>query len=279
MVNVIEVKSPSTNAQLVAEDIARQLENRVTFRRAMKQCIRNAMSPRDRSTVPAKGIKAMCSGRLGGADIARTESYHEGTIPLQTLRADIDYGFAEGSHHLRPHRRQGVDLQGRGPQERQERQERSQEGRRQQVMLLPKRVKYRRVQRGRMTGKATRGNVVCQGQYGLVALAPAWITSAQIEAARVAMTRYIKRGGKVWIKIFPDKPVTEKPAETRMGSGKGSPEYWVAVVKPGRILFELADVDEATAREALRLAMHKLPIKCKFVVREDSVKEDGTNEG
>ena len=137
-------------------------------------------------------------------------------------------------------------------------------------MLLPKRVKYRRVQRGRMTGKATRGNVVCQGQYGLVALEPAWISSTQIEAARVAMTRYIKRGGKVWIKIFPDKPVTEKPAETRMGSGKGSPEY---------VLFELADVDEATAREALRLAMHKLPIKCKFVVREDSVKEDGTNEG
>ena len=132
-------------------------------------------------------------------------------------------------------------------------------------MLLPKRVKYRRVQRGRMTGKATRGNVVCQGQYGLVALEPAWISSTQI--------------GKVWIKIFPDKPVTEKPAETRMGSGKGSPEYWVAVVKPGRVLFELADVDEATAREALRLAMHKLPIKCKFVVREDSVKEDGTNEG
>ena len=125
-------------------------------------------------------------------------------------------------------------------------------------MLLPKRVKYRRVQRGRMTGKATRGNVVCQGQYGLVALEPAWISSKQIEAARVAMTRYIKRGGKVWIKIFPDKPVTEKPAETRMGSGKGSPEYWVAVVKPGRVMFELADVDEATAREALRLAMHKL---------------------
>ena len=140
-------------------------------------------------------------------------------------------------------------------------------------MLLPKRVKYRRVQRGRMTGKATRGNVVNQGKYGLQALEPAWITSRQIEAARVAMTRYIKRGGKVWIKIFPDKPVTEKPAETRMGSGKGSPEYWVAVVKPGRILFELADVDEETAREALRLAMHKLPCKCKFVTREEAVKE------
>ena len=142
-------------------------------------------------------------------------------------------------------------------------------------MLLPKRVKYRRVQRGRMTGKAMRGNTVNQGQYGLVALEPAWITSNQIEAARVAMTRYIKRGGKVWIKIFPDKPVTEKPAGTRMGSGKGSPEYWVAVVKPGRVLFELADVDEATARESLRLASNKLPIRCKFVKREDldAVKE------
>ena len=146
-------------------------------------------------------------------------------------------------------------------------------------MLMPKRVKYRRVQRGRMTGKALRGNKVTYGEFGLQAQEPAWITSNQIEAARVAMTRYTKRGGQVWIKIFPDKPVTAKPAETRMGSGKGSPEYWVAVVKPGRVLFELADVDEATAREALRLAMHKLPIKCKFAVREDSVKEDGTNEG
>ena len=142
-------------------------------------------------------------------------------------------------------------------------------------MLLPKRVKYRRVQRGRMKGKAMRGNTVNPGQYGLVALEPGWIDSRQIEAARIAMTRYIKRGGKVWIKIFPDKPVTEKPAETRMGSGKGSPEYWVAVVKPGRVLFELADVDETTAREALRLAMHKLPVKCKFAKREDEVKEGG----
>ena len=135
-------------------------------------------------------------------------------------------------------------------------------------MLLPKRVKYRRVHRGRMTGKAMRGNTVSQGAFGSVALEPSWITSNQIEAARIAMTRYIKRGGKVWIKIFPDKPVTEKPAETRMGSGKGSPEYWVAVVKPGRVLFEIADVSEETAREALRLAAHKLPVKCKFVKRE-----------
>jgi len=135
-------------------------------------------------------------------------------------------------------------------------------------MLLPKKVKYRKVMRGRMKGKATRGNKVTYGDYGLQALEPAWITSNQIEAARIAMTRYIKRGGKVWIKIFPDKPVTEKPAETRMGSGKGSPEYWVAVVKPGRVLFEIGGVSEEIAREALRLAMHKLPIKCKFIARD-----------
>ena len=137
-------------------------------------------------------------------------------------------------------------------------------------MLMPKRVKRRRVQRGRMKGVATRGNKVTYGQFGLVALEPSWITSNQIEAARIAMTRYIKRGGQVWIKIFPDKPITEKPAETRMGSGKGSPEYWVAVVKPGRVMFEIAGVSEEVAREALRLAMHKLPVKCKVITREDS---------
>ena len=137
-------------------------------------------------------------------------------------------------------------------------------------MLLPKRVKYRRVQRGRLTGKAYRGNKVSNGEYGLQALEPAWSTSNQIEAARIAMTRYIKRGGQVWIKIFPDKPITEKPAETRMGSGKGSPEYWVAVVKPGRVMFEIAGVNEDIAREAMRLAMHKLPIKCKFVKKEEA---------
>ena len=132
-------------------------------------------------------------------------------------------------------------------------------------MLIPKRVKYRKVQRGRMKGKATRGNTIAYGEFGLVATEPAWITNNQIEAARIAMTRYLKRGGRVWIKIFPDKPVTQKPAETRMGSGKGSVEYWVAVVKPGRVLFEIADVSEEQAREAMRLALHKLPIKCKFV--------------
>lgn len=135
-------------------------------------------------------------------------------------------------------------------------------------MLLPKRVKYRRPQRGRMKGKATRGNVVTYGEYGLQALEPAWITSNQIEAARVAMTRYIKRGGQVWIKIFPDKPVTQQAAGSRMGKGKGSPEYWVSVVKPGRVLFEISGVPEDLAREAMRLAMHKLPIKCKFISKE-----------
>ena len=140
-------------------------------------------------------------------------------------------------------------------------------------MLLPKRVKYRRVMRGRMKGKALRGNTVTYGDYGIQALEPTWITSNQIEAARVAMTRYIKRGGKVWIKIFPDKPVTQKPAETRMGSGKGSPEYWVAVVKPGRVMFEIGGVAEETAKEALRLAMHKLPIKCKIIAKEGDSSE------
>jgi large subunit ribosomal protein L16 len=138
-------------------------------------------------------------------------------------------------------------------------------------MLIPKRVKRRRVHRGRMKGVAIRGNKISNGEFGIQAAEPAWITSNQIEAARIAMTRYTKRGGKVWIKIFPDKPVTKKPAETRMGSGKGSPEYWVAVVKPGRVLFEIAGVSEELAREALRLAMHKLPLKCKIIVKQEEV--------
>ena len=136
-------------------------------------------------------------------------------------------------------------------------------------MLLPKRVKRRKVQRGRLKGAAHKGNKVTYGDFGLVALEPSWITSRQIEAARIAMTRYIKRGGQVWIKIFPDKPITQKPAETRMGSGKGSPEYWVAVVKPGRVMFEIGGVSEELAREAMRLAANKLPIKCKFVTKQE----------
>ncbi|MCI8632546.1 MAG: 50S ribosomal protein L16 [Lachnospiraceae bacterium] len=136
-------------------------------------------------------------------------------------------------------------------------------------MLMPKRVKHRKQFRGSMAGKALRGNRITYGEFGLIATTPAWVKSNQIEAARVAMTRYIKRGGKVWIKIFPDKPVTAKPAETRMGSGKGSTEYWVAVVKPGRVMFEIAGVPEEVAREALRLAMHKLPVKCKIASRQE----------
>ena len=146
-------------------------------------------------------------------------------------------------------------------------------------MLLPKRVKYRKQFRGRMKGKAHSGNTVSHGQYGLVALEPAWITNRQIEAARIAMTRYIKRGGQVWIKIFPDKPVTAKPAETRMGSGKGSPEYWVAVVKPGRVLFEMDGVSKEIAQEAMRLAGHKLPIKTKFVEKDTKAEGGEVNEG
>ena len=142
-------------------------------------------------------------------------------------------------------------------------------------MLMPKRVKYRRVHRGRMKGKATRGNFVAYGDFGLQATEPCWITSNQIEAARVAINRYMKRGGNVWIKVFPDKPVTTKPAETRMGSGKGSPEYWVAVVKPGRVLFEVAGVSEEVAHEALRLASYKLPCKTKIIARETETEEAG----
>ena len=141
-------------------------------------------------------------------------------------------------------------------------------------MLMPKRVKFRRVHRGRLTGKALRGNKVTNGSFGLVATEPAWITSNQIEAARIAMTRYVKRGGQVWIKVFPDKPITEKPAETRMGSGKGSPEYWVAVVKPGRVMFEMDGITEEQAKEAMRLAANKLPIKCKFARKEDLENEE-----
>ena len=141
-------------------------------------------------------------------------------------------------------------------------------------MLMPKRVKYRRVQSGRMTGRAMRGNTVSNGEFGLVSEEPAWITANQIEAARIAMTRFTRRGGKVWIKIFPHKPVSKKPLETRMGKGKGAPEYWVAVVKPGRVMFEIAGVPEEMAREAFRLAAHKLPVKCK-VIKKESVSEAG----
>ncbi len=242
IVDIKEVKKPDKDAQLVAENIAGQLENRISFRRAMKSCMSRSLK------AGALGIKTAVSGRLGGADMARTEFYSEGNIPLQTLRADIDYGFAEADT---TYGKVGVKVwiyKGE---------------------ILPTRVKHRKQFRGSMRGKAMRGNRITNGSFGIVAMEPAWIKSNQIEAARIAMTRYVKRGGKIWIKIFPDKPVTAKPAETRMGSGKGSLEYWVAVVKPGRVLFEIDGVAEETAREALRLATHKLPCKCKVVSRAE----------
>ena len=247
-VNIVEVKNPDINSQLVAEKIALDLENRISFRRTMKQAIGRAMR------LGAKGIKVMVSGRLGGAEIARSETYHEGTIPLQTIRADIDYGTAEahttyGRLGIKVWIYKGEVLKGEVSKTEDSRNRGGRDNRR------------RNNQR--------RDNKVSYGDFGLQALEPAWITSNQIESARIAMTRYIKRGGQVWIKIFPDKPVTKKPAGTRMGSGKGAPEYWVAVVKPGRVMFEIAGVPEETAREAMRLAMHKLPIKCKFVAKEE----------
>jgi len=229
-INIIEIKQPDLDAHLVGEGIARQLEQRVAFRRAQKQAIQRAMR------AGAKGIKTQVSGRLNGADIARAEGYSEGTVPLHTLRADIDYAWEEADTTY--------------------------------GKLVPKRVKHRREFRGKMRGEAKGGKEVAFGEYGLQATTSHWITNRQIEAARIAMTRYMKRGGKVWIKIFPHKSYTAKAIGVRMGSGKGAPEGWVAPVKRGKVMFEVAGVSEEIAREALRLASHKLPVKCKFVKRE-----------
>ncbi len=342
-VNILEIKRPELDAKLVAQSIAEQLQNRVAFRRAMKRALTSAMRS------GAKGVKVQVAGRLGGAEMARTESYSDGRVPLHTMRADIDYGFYEArttfgrigvkcwvnKGEIMPEGYTGADLtdmtapappsserdgrgggregreggrgRGRGPggaggsggrgggpggggarrrrtrsgwsrrrrRARRRRRTRSSPGRRRTerwrwaLMLSPKRVKHRKQHRGRRRGNS-RGQLHVQfGDYGLKSLECGWLTNRQIEAARVAMTRKIKRGGKVWINVFPDKPITKKPAETRMGSGKGSPEGWVAVVKPGRVMFELAGVSEPLAREAIRLAAHKLPVKSKFVLRED----------
>ena len=376
-VNILEIKRPELDARLVAQSIAEQLQNRVAFRRAMKRALTSAMRS------GAKGVKVQVSGRLGGAEMARTEGYSDGRVPLHTLRADIDYGFHEAATtfgrigvkcwinkgEIMPEGYTGADLTimdepapqaperggrdgrdgrdggtrrpwrpvvrrpaavvvgrpggpavpvvarrtgwravlavpavaavrrawrrsrrrggfggpggrgrggggggggggGRGPREggggRPPRDRRGWP-----LMLAPKRVKFRKQHRGRRAG-LSRGQVKVQfGEYGLKSLDAGWLTNRQIEAARIAMTRKIKRGGKVWINVYPDKPFTQKPAETRMGSGKGSPEGWVAVVKPGRVMFELAGVPEPLAREAMRLAGHKLPVRTKFVLRED----------
>ncbi len=344
-VNILEIKRPELDARLVAQSIAEQLQNRVAFRRAMKRALTSAMRS------GAKGVKVQVAGRLGGAEMARTESYSDGRVPLHTMRADIDYGFYEArttfgrigvkcwvnKGEIMPEGYTGADLtdmtapappsserDGRGGRDGRDGRGRGRGGggpggggrgpggsggggrgpggfggaggrggggggrgpggggrgpgggrggprrrRRCALMLSPKRVKHRKQHRGRRGG-ISRGQVKVQfGEYGLKALEGGWLTNRQIEAARVAMTRKIKRGGKVWINVFPDKPITKKPAETRMGSGKGSPEGWVAVVKPGRVMFELAGVSEPLARDAIRLAAHKLPLKSKFVLRED----------
>ena len=302
-VNIREVKRPELDAKLVAQSIAEQLQNRVAFRRAMKRALTSAMRS------GAQGCKVQVSGRLGGAEMARTEGYSDGRVPLHTLRANIDYGFFEartttgrigvkcwinkgevmpegfrtnqleeedGGPQGQRGGRPGGDRGGRGGDRggasaaaaaarwRPRRTAR----RRWSLMLMPKRVKHRKQMRGRMRGNTKGGSTVAFGEYGLKSLDRGWITNRQIEAARVAMTRKIKRGGKVWINVFPDKPYTKKPAETRMGSGKGNPEGWVAVIKPGKVMFELAGVPEDLAREALRLAGHKLPVRTKFVMRE-----------
>ena len=317
--NILEVRNPESDAQLVAQGVAEQLSNRVSFRRAMRKSMQSAQrSPQ------VKGIRIQCSGRLGGAEMSRSEFYREGRVPLHTLRADIDYGFfeakttfgrigvkvwiykgdksgtlgeqraAEAAAAQRrrrwrrpwPYRRPGrasrassfrlvryhADVHRRRPRRRRG-EPRGDPGDRRNDrglihMLIPRRVKHRKQHRPNRVGMASGGTQVTFGDFGIQALEPAYVTNRQIESARIAINRHIKRGGKVWINIYPDRPLTKKPAETRMGSGKGSPEWWVANVKPGRVLFEMSYPSEAVAREALRRAIHKLPMKCRIVTRE-----------
>src|SRR4030095_12221467 len=268
-INIQEIQKPELEAQLIAESVATQLEKRVAFRRAMRKAVESALR------VGARGIEVRVSGRLNGAEIARSEWYLHGQLPLQTLRADIDYGLAEantnyGKIGVKVWLYKGERLVPRvgRDEEYRDRAPRRPAGRgRERIMLMPKKVKFRKQQRGRMAGKAYRGSDVSFGDYGLKAMEPCWLTDRQIEAARVAMTRFIKRGGKIWVRVFPDKPVTKKPQETRMGKGKGAPEQWVAVIRPGRVLFEMEGVTETEAREALKLAAANLPIQNKFAKR------------
>ena len=317
--NILEVRNPESDAQLVAQGVAEQLSNRVSFRRAMRKSMQSAQrSP------PVKGIRIQCSGRLGGAEMSRSEFYREGRVPLHTLRADIDYGFFEAKttfgrigvkvwiykgdkvghprraargrgrrrpawrprrhpwpsgrpggasgpsslrlvgHHADVHRRRPRRRRGEPRGDR----ARTRNDRGLIDVLIPRRVKHRKQHRPNRVGMASGGTQVTFGDFGIQALEPAYVTNRQIESARIAINRHIKRGGKVWINIYPDRPLTKKPAETRMGSGKGSPEWWVANVKPGRVLFEMSYPTEAVAREALRRAIHKLPMKCRIVTRE-----------
>ena len=296
--NIFEVKNAALDAQLVAQGIAEQLTNRVTFRRAMRKAQQDAMR------AGAKGIRIKLSGRLGGAEMSRSEFYREGRVPLQTLRALIDYGFFEAKttygrigvkvwiykgdmterEFEEQQAQQSNNRQGRRGDRRPRRGQRSrtqqqrlrpllrhlpQRKRRSELrMLIPKRTKYRKQHRPVRRGMSKGGNEIAFGDFGIQALAPAYVTNRQIEAARIAMTRYIKRGGRVWITIFPDRPLTKKPLGTRMGSGKGTPEFWIANVHPGRVMFEIGGVSEDVAREALRRAIDKLPMKCRVIARE-----------
>ena len=267
-VNIEEVRKPELDAQLIADSIAQQLQKRIMFRRAMKRAITNAMR------LGAQGIKIMSAGRLNGIEIARTEWYREGRVPLHTLRADIDYGFAEAkttygvigikvwvfkgeimARTSRPRSPRPPGARRRSPSRRRRASRARRRQEQEQDVLQPARRKYRKEQKGRNTGKATRGNKVSFGEFGLKATGRGRLTARQIEAARRAMTRHIKRGGRIWIRIFPDKPISQKPAEVRMGNGKGNPEYWVAEIQPGKVLYEMDGVDEVTAKEAFRLAV------------------------
>ena len=264
VINIVEIRKPELDAQLVAESIAQQLERRVAFRRAMKRAVQSAMR------LGAGGIRINCSGRLGGAEIARMEWYREGRVPLHTLRADVDYGVATAfttygtcgvkvwifKGEIMEHDPMAQDKKmaegdaGRPPRHA---PEHGAQGSKKafDVMLQPMRTKFRKAHKGRIKGIATSGVDLAFGQFALKALEPERVTARQIEAARRALTRHMKRAGQVWIRIFPDVPVSKKPLEVRMGSGKGAPEFWVARVKPGRIIFEIDGVSEAIAREAL----------------------------
>ncbi|MCL4133317.1 UNVERIFIED_CONTAM: hypothetical protein GTU68_058975 [Idotea baltica] len=240
-INIEEIRKPELDALLVAQNVAQQLERRVMFRRAMKRAVQSAMR------IGAKGIKIQVGGRLGGAEIARSEWYREGRVPLHTLRADVDYATYEA------HTTYGVIgvkvwiFKGK--------------------MLQPKRTKFRKQMTGHNRGLANRGSKVSFGEFALKSVARGRLTARQIESARRALTRHVKRGGKIWIRVFPDKPITKKPLEVRMGKGKGSVEYWVAQIQPGKILYEIEGVSEELAREAFALAAAKLPLATTFVKR------------
>ncbi|MCL4125263.1 UNVERIFIED_CONTAM: hypothetical protein GTU68_056323 [Idotea baltica] len=243
--NIIETRKADMNAQLLAENIAFQLERRVNFRRAAKDAVQRA------TRIGAEGVKVSVSGRLNGAEIARTEQYKDGRVPLHTLRADIDYGTAEANTTYGIIGVKTWIFKGE--------------------KFSPGKPKYRKQMKRirHLTGVESRGCKLAFGDYGLRSVEAGWVDSRQIEAGRVAITRKAKRGGKLWIRLFPDKPLTSKPAEVRMGKGKGAPEKWVAEIRPGRIMYEITGVDEKTAVKALTLAMAKMPLRCKIVKRSD----------